>query len=203
MAPERPPEMLQIVRESLNGGAEAAYRAIEEDAARICADQGCPNAHLALESLTGPREVWWLTPYASESDRQRVLRGYATNPALMSALEEIPRRKRDLVGPPTDILATWRGDLGRETSWTLHGTRFLVVTVTKGDPAVAGAVFEAPDGTRFVFRAARTREEADRLAGEPSGDTTVLAVRPYLGMPAKDWIAADPEFWKPNPMAGR
>ena len=41
------------------------------------------------------------------------------------------------------------------------------------------------------------------LLSEPSGDTTVLAVRPYLGMPAKDWIAADPEFWKPNPMAGR
>ena len=58
---ERPPQMLQIVRESLNEGSEAAYRTIEEDAARICADLNCPNAHLAMESLTGPKEVWWLT----------------------------------------------------------------------------------------------------------------------------------------------
>jgi hypothetical protein len=38
MAQERPPQILQIVRESLKKGGEAAYKAIEEDAARICAD---------------------------------------------------------------------------------------------------------------------------------------------------------------------
>jgi len=88
---ERPPQMLQIVRESLNEGSEAAYRTIEEDAARICADLNCPNAHLAMESLTGPKEIWWLTPYESESDRQRVTDGYASNRALMAVLEDILR----------------------------------------------------------------------------------------------------------------
>lgn len=55
---------------------------IEEDAARICANLHCPNSHLAMESLTGPKEVRWLTPYESESDRQRVANGYASNHAL-------------------------------------------------------------------------------------------------------------------------
>jgi hypothetical protein len=32
-------------------------------------------------------------------------------------------------------------------------------------------------------------------------DTTLFAVRPYWGMPAQEWIAADPEFWKLSPMA--
>lgn len=58
MAQERPPQSLQIVRESLKKGGEAAYKKIEQDAARICADLKCPNSHLAVESLTGPKEVW-------------------------------------------------------------------------------------------------------------------------------------------------
>jgi len=202
MAQERPPQILQIVRESLKQSGEAAYKAIEEDAARICADLECPNSHLAMESLTGPKEVWWLTPYESESDRQRVADGYASNHALMAALQDIRRRKQGLVGTPIDILANYRADPSRNASWKVGGTRFFVVTVTNGDPPVAGAVFAAPDGTRFIFRPAGTRHEADMLAAEAGPKTTtVFAVRPYWGMPAKDWIAADPEFWKPNPMA--
>jgi hypothetical protein len=204
MAQERPPEILQIVRESIKLGAEAAFRSIEEDAARICAELNCPNSHLAMESLTGPREVWWLTPYESDSDRQRVAVGYAGNHALMTALQNISRRKEGLVEAPIDILATYRSDLTGGASWRIRGTRFFVVTVANRDPPVAGAVFEAPDGTLFIFRSARSRHEADNMSAEasPSGPTIPFAVRPYWGMPAKDWIAADPEFWKPNPMAG-
>jgi hypothetical protein len=194
--------MLQIVRESLRPGGEADYRAIEEDAARICADLKCPNSHLAMESLTGEKEVWWLTPYESQSDRRRVAKGYAGNPALMAALQEISRRKKGLVGPPTDILASYRPDLSRGASWKVGGTRFFVVTVTRGDSPVAGSVFEAPDGMRFVFRPSDTRRGADLLAAEADPKkTTTVAVRPYWGMPAREWIAADPEFWQPNPIA--
>ncbi len=89
MAQERPPQILQIVRESLKESGEAAYKAIEKEAARVCANLECPNSHLAMESLTGPKEVWWLTAYESESDRQRVANGYASNRALMAALQEI------------------------------------------------------------------------------------------------------------------
>src|SRR4029453_3081750 len=51
---DAPPWMLQIARETLHPGGEDQYREIEEDAARICAELGCPNAHLAVESLTRP-----------------------------------------------------------------------------------------------------------------------------------------------------
>lgn len=60
--------------------------------------------------------------------------GYASNPALMAALLEIPKRKRGLVGAPIAILANYRRDLSGKAAWKVRGTRFLVVTVTKGDP---------------------------------------------------------------------
>src|SRR5260370_8756404 len=131
MGEGREPESLQIVLESLKKGGDAAYKAIEEDAARICADLKCPNSHLAMESLTGPKEGWWLTRYESESERQRVAAGYANNHALMAALLEIPKRKQSLVGAPIDILANYRRDLSEKDSWKVGGTRFFVVTVTK------------------------------------------------------------------------
>lgn len=60
-------------------------------------------------------------------------------------------------------------------------------------------MFEASDGTRFVLRAVGTRDEADVAAAAVGSEATVFAVRAYWGMPAKEWIAADPEFWKSHP----
>ena len=97
MAEERPPQLLQIYRDFVQRGGEEAFRQVEEDAARICADLDCPNVHLAMESLAAPVEVWWLTPYLSEADKQRVADGYAHNAALMAALEGNAKRKAGLV----------------------------------------------------------------------------------------------------------
>jgi hypothetical protein len=131
-----------------------------------------------------------------------VANGYASNRTLMAALQDVLRHKQGLVGAPIDVLAHYRDDLSGQAPWKVRGTRFFVVTVTNEDPPVVGAVFEASDGTRFVFSSAGTLHEAESLAGEASSKTTtILAVRPYWGMPANDWIAADPEFWQPNPMA--
>ena len=200
-ADEGAPEILQIYRDSLKRGSEADFKAIEEDAARICADLHCPNAHLAMESLTGPTEVWWLTPYASEADKRRVANGYANNPALMAALDGIAKRKVGLVGTPVDVFANYRADLSRGALWNVAGARFFVVTVTKRDPHTEGSVFETVDGTRFIFRAVGSRQQAAAIAAASGSNTTLFAVRPYWGMPAREWIAADPEFWRLNPMA--
>lgn len=200
-APEPYPAILQIYRDPLVSGQEATYRTAEEDAARICAELNCPNPHLALESLTGQKEVWWLNAYESETHKQAVASGYTNNAPLMAALGEITRRREGLVGPPIDLFANYRADLSAGAEWKVAGARFFVVTVTRSAPKSVGSVFEAPDGTRFVFRAARTRPEADALASVAGPETIVFAIRPYWGMPTKAWIAADVEFWKPNPMA--
>ena len=200
MAEERPPQLLQIYRDFVQRGGEEAFRLVEEDAARICADLDCPNVHLAMESPAAPVEVWWLTPYLSEADKQRVADGYAHNAALMAALEGIAKRKAGLVGTPVDVIANYRPELSR-AAWMLAGARFVVVTMTTGDPDGEGAVFAAADGTRFIFRTFAAGQDAEACVVQSGPDTRLFAVRPYWGMPAPEWIAADPEFWKPNPRA--
>lgn len=198
---EPPPQNLLIHRDVLKPGVEATYKAIEEDAARFCAELKCPNVHLALESIKEPTEVLWLTAYASEDDKQRIIDAYAANRPLTEALAGISRRRQGLLSVDLDIFTAYRADLSRGDQWNPAGARFVVVTMAKRADRVDGSVYEAPDGTRFALRAFRTREPAGAAAAATGAEATVFAVRPYWGMPAEEWIAADPEFWKPNPAA--
>jgi hypothetical protein len=68
---ERPPQILQIYRDSVKEGGEATFKAIEEVAARACAELEFPHPHLAIESLTGPKEVWYLGKRLRGEDGRR------------------------------------------------------------------------------------------------------------------------------------
>jgi len=197
--------LLLVYRDFVTPGRESAYRALEEEAARHCADHGFTNPHVALESLSGPTEVWWLNAFASEAARARATEGYLAKPALVAALQGIGKRKAEqgLTGAPLEVLTTYRSDLSRGASWSPAGARFVVVTVTRKAPAAGGAVFEAPDGTLYVLTTARTQRQAEREAAAHGPEARVFAVRPYWGMAAPEWIAADPGFWEANPMARR
>jgi hypothetical protein len=198
---ERPPHFMYIYRDSLKRGVDSAYRAIEEEAAQICVDLGCPNPYVALESLSGPHEVWWINTFAGEADTSRVVKAYAANAELMKALGAIPKRKATLIGKPIEGYAVYRRDLSDGSTWSVAGTRFMAVTVTRGSGPARGAVWQAADSTRYVFRLAKTREQAEALARDQLG--RVFAVRPSLSMPASEWRTADPDFWEPAPVPRR
>jgi hypothetical protein len=183
----------------LKPGVEATYKAIEEDAARFCAELKCPNVHLALESISEPKEVLWLTAYESDAEKQKIIDAYAANKPLTEALGGISKRREGLLSSDVDNFTIHRADSSRGDSWNPTGARFAVVTMTRSDDRLEGSVYEAPDGTRFALRAFRTREPADAAAAKIGPEAKVFAVRPYWGLPAPEWIAADPEFWKISP----
>ena len=187
---------LLIHRDVLKPGVEATYRAIEEEAARICAELKCPNPHLAIESVTPPTEVLWLTAFESEAEKQKIIDDYAANQPLTAALAAIAKRREGLLTTDVDIFTVYRGDLCRGGSWNPAGARFVVVTMTKRDDRFEGSAFEAPDRTHFALRPFKTRGLAEAAAAACGQEARVFAVRPYWGMPAKEWIAADPEFWQ-------
>lgn len=196
----RPTRNLLIHRDVLEPGVEATYKAIEEDAARFCAELNCPNVHLALESIGEPKEILWLTAYESEAEKQKIIDAYAANKPLTEALAGISKRREGLLSSDVDHFTAHRADLSRGDPWSPAGARFAVVTMTKRADRIEGSVFEAPDGTRFGLRPFSTREPADAAAAAIGPEARVFAVRPYWGMPAKDWIATDPEFWNASPV---
>ena len=196
-----PPPLLQIVREPLKPGVEAAFNAIEEQRARMSAALGCPHPYLGAESVSDPKEVWWLNGYQSSTERQQVYEAYTKNAPLMAAFQKSAKPKANLTLKPIEVFASHRPDRSGGAPWILGRGRYLVITRIERAARLIGTVFEGTDGTSFVVRSAETREEADAVKVSAGQNTTVLAIRPSWSFPADDWIAADPEFWRASPAA--
>ena len=194
-APMQPPQILFIAREPLQPGGEKEYWEIEEETARLSVQLGCPHPYLAAESLTGPKEIWWFNGFDSPEDEKQVAEAYAKNVPFSAALKKNSDRKTKVSGKPTEVTARYRPDFTSGTPWILGHGRFLVIAVSKGRPPGAGTVFEAADGTCFVIASAGTRKEAERISASLP-DSRVFAIRPSISFPAKDWVAADRQFWR-------
>ena len=146
--------ILQVHRERLKPGREAAYRAIEEDTARAYARLGCPHPHMALEALTGPGEVWWLNTFESDVERQQVTEAYERNPALMAALEENSKLKARETGAAAEVFLSYRR-ISATASMAARRRALRRRDRDQREEPAAGAIFEAPDGVRFSFDRSR------------------------------------------------
>jgi hypothetical protein len=193
-APAGPPAILQVHREPLKPGARAEYDRLESDTARQCAQLRCPHAYLALESRTGPQEIWWFNGYDSDADRRQVTDAWAASTELLAILGRNAKRKAALIGKAVESLARHRPDLGEGEPWQLGRGRFVVIWSGTGTPPLKGTVYETDDRTRFVIVPTSTADEADALAARSKA--RVFEVRPSWSHPDEAWIAADPELWR-------
>jgi hypothetical protein len=210
-----PQEILEIYREFAKPGTEAANRAIEDKAAEMCIRLGCPHPYLGIESLTGPKEIWFLNSFASEAEIKHVRNAYEKNAALMAAMNEMVSERKPLSSAePINVFTRYRPDLSHGTRWSLGEGRFLVISLVSSnsldDANNHGTVFQSfastgsttligattDESVWFAIRAAHTREQAEDMARAAGARTFIFAIRPEWSMPAKEWIAADPEFWR-------
>jgi hypothetical protein len=201
LAQQPPPRLMYIYRDSLKRGMDSAYRAIEDEGAQICADLKCPNPYLGIESVSEPHEAWWLNAFATAVDTVRVVTAYAANRPLTEALNAVGKRKEPFIGTPIQGFAIYRPDLSRGRVWQLAGARFMVVSVTRTHRPIEGSVWEAMDSTLYVLWPVRTRQQAEALVREQGA--RIFAVRPNWSMPAPEWVAADPDFWRLAPAPRR
>jgi hypothetical protein len=192
------PVIIQIYRDFLRPGTEARYRDIEQDAARTCERLHCPNPYLAVESLTGPSEVWFLNGFLSRRHEADTANAYQGNSQLQAALDRLVLLKADLVLSPVITRATLRPDLSGGEPWRF-GSRLLVVSVARSDRRSPGTVFEAGDGSLLVLGSAVSPTEAKAKAGQFGDGARVFAVRPSMSMPAPQWVEADRDFWRVRP----
>jgi hypothetical protein len=199
----QPPAILLIVREPLKPGSEAEYRKIERETANAAVELGCPHPYLALESLNGPKEIWWLNGFDSPADYRRVGDAYTANQPWSELLKRNSERKKAVTLPLIQQTVRYREDLSRGPGWTLGHGRFLVISASRDKPALDGTVFAADDGTLYVIRSAPSRKAAEALARSAGAGARVLATRPEYSFAAKEWIAHDPGLWKPRGAAVR
>ena len=195
-APPQPPKILQVYRDFLKPGSSQAYGDIEKDAAEICARLKCPHPYLAIRSLTGPSEVWFLNAYDSAAEQEQVARDYAKNPKLLGELKQIMERKKALVERPSEMICKYNGELSSGTPWQIGRDDFVIVAQSKGETKLSGTTFFCEDGSRLVIRSADHRGEADTLQVAAGRGAEIFRVSPVWSLPAQDWIDSNSALWQ-------
>jgi hypothetical protein len=128
----------------LVAGRENAYREIEEETARLSASLGCPHPYLAMESLTGPKEIWWFNGFDSPEDQRQVAEAYQKNTPFSAALKKNSDRKAPVTGKVIEVVAQYRSDLTSGIRWVFGHGHFLAIAVSKDRPSRAGTFFKQP-----------------------------------------------------------
>jgi hypothetical protein len=87
--PTTQPKVVQIYREHIKTGHNAAHRANESGWPEALAQAKSPDYYLAMESMTGSPEVWYVAPYESYTAWGKSMERDAANSTLTAATDRL------------------------------------------------------------------------------------------------------------------
>ncbi|HWC97887.1 MAG TPA: hypothetical protein VG456_14080 [Candidatus Sulfopaludibacter sp.] len=195
------PQILRINRYTLRPETESAMRNLQKQVALALVQWGNPQPSVAIEALTGPKEVWCLTGFQSSQEQRQIAEKLEGNDILRSALDRIESQVRVLTGNPSTVMATYQQSGRRGRSWLMGRGHYLVIAVSPVPSGIEGTCYQTAAGQQYFISATRTRKDADARAAQAGPTAHVFAIRPTWGMPAREWVNADPEFWNASPVA--
>jgi hypothetical protein len=159
--PMRPPQFLNVYRESVKAANIDAYDAIEREAVHTCKALKCPNTYFAFESGIDTRQVWFLSLFDSQEDLDRVAAIYAHNAELNAAMARIAESKKDIVTPPENTVVKYREDLSRDFGVDFPHARVLTITVIR---VREGHLGDFEERQELINRAAGNRDSESAVA---------------------------------------
>lgn len=106
----KPSPVLNIVREAIKEGRGSAHERVEADYAAAFRKANFPEHYVALASMSGPNEVWFVQPMPSFAINEEYEKAAAKEP-LKSALGLLDARDGELRASSRTIWAVYRPDL--------------------------------------------------------------------------------------------
>lgn len=174
-----PPEILQIYTDSVKPGKMPEYTRVEQEAARTCS-RANTWPYLAIQSVTGPQEVWFISGFDSYASMERSSEPFDKNAALSADLGRLMEQKTSLVSDPHVTFLRYRDELSRNGGLIPGQTHFFNVTVVKIHP---GHESEYEESQRLLRNARERAGAVDKravyqvLSGIP--DNTYITFSPY------------------------
>ena len=132
--PTSQPKLLQIYREQVKVGHAAAHAKIESGWPAAFAKAKSPDYYLALASITGPNEVWFMSPWDSYTAWGKATARDAANVELSAELDRLSLADGEHVDAMRVLEATARPDLSHGTYPDLNKQRFWEITVMRIRP---------------------------------------------------------------------
>jgi len=189
-APGAPPAVLQIFREEVKQGKNAAHETVEAGYVQAFTKAKFPSYYLGMAAVSGPNEAWFTVAYDSfaalEKDRQSIEK----TPALAQQLAQLDQQdgefrtggrillavyRRELSIRPDRVMAnvprsryfnilTARARPGRDAEFA-QAIRIYLAALEKADENAAGAAYQvvsgAPAGTYLFFIPMKSLQEID------------------------------------------
>jgi hypothetical protein len=190
--PTSQPKFLHIYREAVKIGRSADHSRWEAGWPAAFEKAKFPDNYIALEAVTGPTEVWYLSPYASQGAFGESMARQDADAALSAETERLSRGDAEFVSSVNAIEAVARPDLSHGTFPDLAMMRFWEISTFRvkpghGDDFAAAAkawasasarsapaaswrtyqvVGGAPDGTYLIFSSYGSFADFDKAAAE-------------------------------------
>ncbi len=183
LAPTPPPKMIQIYREEIKTGKGAAHQKAEAAYVRTFTKYNFPTHYVALTTLTGPEEAWFISRYESYADfgkDQAFEDSHAGMRAELSANDEADGALRNA---SRSIFATYRADLSYRPGVNIPSQHFDSITIVRVRPghiadfeAARKIIKDAHEKTALKFNYSVYQVNS----GMPAG--TFLIITPFKTM---------------------
>lgn len=182
--PTSQPALLTIVREDVKLGRGAEHARWEAGWPAAYEKAKSPEYYLALVSMTGPSEVWYVVAQASHAAIAETMKREAADPVLTAALERLSRGDAEFLNNYRVMQAAGRPDLSMGAFPDLAKVRFFEVSWFRVRPGHEGG-FEA---AAKAYRAAAQRSAPtasyriyEIIAGLPGPTYLVFSSVPSYG----------------------
>jgi hypothetical protein len=132
--PTSQPNLIQINREEVKTGHNAMHSAFEAGWPAAFAKAKSPNYYLAMVSITGPNEAWYVIPFASHAALGESMKLESDNKALSADLARLQKGDADHINSTRTIHAVARTDLSYGAFPDMGLARFWEVTTFRVRP---------------------------------------------------------------------
>jgi hypothetical protein len=176
--PTTQPKFLHIYREQVKVGRVADHSKWESGWVAAYEKAKSPATYLALVSVTGPNEAWYLTPFASQAAFGEMLSREAGDPVLSAELDRLMKGDAEFVSEVTAMQAVARPDLSHGAFPDLSTMRFWEIGTFRVKPghdeefAAAVKAWAAASGRSAPNASWRTYEV---VAGAPGGTYLLIS----------------------------
>ena len=200
--PTSQPSLVTIIREEVKVGRTADHARIESGWPAAFARAKSPDHYLAMVSMTGLSEAWYIVPATSHAAIAEGMKRDDANPVLSAELARLSRADAEVVNNVRTIQAIARPDLSigsfpdltRQRFWEIttfrvrpgHEQEFAVAAKAYGSAAQRAApntsfrVYEVIAGmlgpTYFVFSSVEDYGQFDQMMAD--GMSTMRAFTP-------------------------
>jgi hypothetical protein len=175
-ANQSPPKVLQIFVESVKPGKGTAHEKVEIGWPAAFRKAKWPTHYLAMTSMSGPGEAWFLSGYDSYAALEADQANVEKTPVLARELERLSQADGDLLSGTRGVLASYRPDLSYRPDINVGSMRYFALTIITLKPGYDSAYADI----RKLVHAAHEKANMDehwamyQVSSGMSGSTYLL-----------------------------